>query len=76
MHLVFGVGSTELVNAALYALAQRAAAAASAPANAPSAAVWAAKPYYDGYVEASSYFQTSLFAWQKADAPPEPPFCR
>ena len=26
MHLVFGVGSTQLVNAALYALAQRAAA--------------------------------------------------
>ena len=72
MHLVFGLGSTELVNAALYALAQRAAAAAPAPANAASAAVWAAKPYYDRYVEASSYFQTRLFVWQKADAPPEP----
>ena len=74
MHLVFGLGSTELVNAALYALAQRAAAAAPAPTSPPrdTAAVWAARPYYEGYVEPSSYFQTRLFAWQAADAPPQP----
>ena len=74
MHLVFGLGSKELVNAALYALAQRAAAAAPAPTSPPrdTAAVWAARPYYEGYVEPSSYFQTRLFAWQAADAPPQP----
>ena len=84
MHLVFGIGSTELINAALYALSQHALAQAQpctcdappcncAPAPAPEghgAAVWAAAPFYSGYVEPGSYFQTRLFHWHEGATPP------
>jgi len=46
-HIVFGIGSTELINAALYALATTCG-HADADGAAPSSRVWAEPPYYSG----------------------------
>ena len=62
--VVIGVGSTELIAAALHALA---------PENATSgvkAGVWSQRPYYSGYASASQQFHSETFEWA---VPPPPP---
>lgn len=67
-HLVIGVGSTELISAALYALSPQLVNGTSTGAK---AAVWAKAPYYSGYVDPSKYFRSEAFGWAPpSDTPP------
>jgi aspartate/methionine/tyrosine aminotransferase len=62
-HIVVGLGSTELISAALYALSD------SDPSASP-AAVFAERPYYSGYRMPSLLYGTRLFEWwDNATAP-------
>ncbi|KAK3288733.1 hypothetical protein CYMTET_3802, partial [Cymbomonas tetramitiformis] len=56
-HVVLGVGSTQLVAAAMYALSKR-----TTNYSSP-ALVWAAKPYYGSYKAQADYFRSELFRW-------------
>ena len=59
-HIVIGVGSTELIHAAIYALANESA----------RSAVWSDTPYYSGYVNPARFFRTSLYDWLDSATPP------
>mmetsp|Transcript_37421 Transcript_37421/g.98995 ORF Transcript_37421/g.98995 Transcript_37421/m.98995 type:complete len:486 (-) Transcript_37421:201-1658(-) len=56
-HVVVGVGSTELINAALFALAS------GASTGDDPALVWTQSPYYSGYRTPAEYFRSSAFEW-------------
>ena len=61
MHVVVGIGSTELINAALYALADDV--LSPEPAARQSALVWTQSPYYNGYRAPPAYFRSRAFEW-------------
>ena len=60
--VVVGIGSTELISAAMYALAPDDA-PMGASGDAPRAAIWSAPPYYSGYVAPASSYRTTAFEW-------------
>jgi len=68
VHVVVGLGSTELINAALYALSEDDAA--------QPAAVWSQAPYYSGYRSPPSFFHTRNFEWVDAGNSGTPPHDR
>jgi aspartate/methionine/tyrosine aminotransferase len=61
MHVVVGIGSTELINAALYALADDV--SSPEPAARQPALVWTQSPYYNGYRAPPAYFRSRAFEW-------------
>mmetsp|Transcript_67400 Transcript_67400/g.185749 ORF Transcript_67400/g.185749 Transcript_67400/m.185749 type:complete len:319 (-) Transcript_67400:2606-3562(-) len=65
MYLVFGVGSTELIAASMWALADE-------DADEPSL-VWSRRPYYAGYEGPASYFDSKSprFEWFDSETPPD-----
>jgi len=67
-HVVVGIGSTELINAALYALADDVSAGEHPSSSPPSqrrqpAAVWTQTPFYSGYRSPPAYFRSRAFEW-------------
>ena len=58
-HLVLGIGSTELVNAAVYALALE-----SRPTSGGAAGLWSQTPWYSGY-KMPEFYRSSLFEWEE-----------
>jgi len=68
-HIVIGVGSTEMINAALFALSQSPPADGAAP---PEATIWAERPYYSGYILPSTFFESRSFHWRGNATPPTP----
>ena len=71
-HIVVGIGSTELISAALFALAADANGADTDDGDGGEpATVWAAPPFYAGYVEPASFYESRAFEWHGAtDEPP------
>lgn len=63
-YMVIGIGSTELISAAMYALAPRG-------GNGSKALVWSRTPYYSGYEPSGRFYRTNAFGWG-ADAPATP----
>lgn len=61
-HIVIGVGSGELIPAALYALSPEAEVNASLP-DAATASVWARTPFYSGYRTPARFFDSRRFTW-------------
>ena len=66
-HIVIGVGSTELISAAMYALSESIREGTGTDAE---AAVWSAAPFYSGYVSPARFFHTRDFAWLESDTTP------
>ena len=58
-HIVIGIGSTELINAAMYALSDN-----IDPVRPRSPAmVWSQSPFYSGYTKPAGFFRSQSFQW-------------
>ena len=77
-HIVVGVGSTEMITAALFGLTMPpdafplADGAASTSFMPPEATVWAEAPFYSGYALPATIYDTRLFHWNVNATPPTP----
>ena len=63
--MVVGIGSTELIAAALYAL--------SPTQDEATASVWSRAPYYSGYKQSATFFRSAGFEWAADNASSPPP---
>ncbi|EOD06631.1 hypothetical protein EMIHUDRAFT_53100, partial [Emiliania huxleyi CCMP1516] len=63
--VVVGIGSTELIAAALYAL--------SPTQDEATASVWSRAPYYSGYKQSATFFRSAGFEWAADNASSPPP---